>query len=271
MRKKVSGRQRLRSRYLRELTTPEVEAYFRGGGTTALIPAGAVEMHGPHQPIGTDTIIAKAFALRLAEAANGLVFPDIDYSWSGATEGFTGTVSIPPELLMELATWVIVKAHRMGFKRIVVVSIHGTNNAPLTIVVRRVYETHGIVAQYLAPWHGAVPAAQNLFAGKWATAMEASLTLAALEILGQGDLYTEKEMAYDDPAPPLLAAQMPFVGATGFFYTDLRHHGAPNKHTSKARGLQFFDIQVKASLPGIRSLDKYARQARREKNQGWFR
>jgi creatinine amidohydrolase/Fe(II)-dependent formamide hydrolase-like protein len=58
-----------------ELTTPEVEQYLAGGGKTALLPVGSVEMHGPHQPIGTDTLIAKAFALRIAEQADGLVIP----------------------------------------------------------------------------------------------------------------------------------------------------------------------------------------------------
>ena len=57
----------MRSRLLLELTTPEVEAYLAQGGKTALLPVGCVEMHGPHQPIGTDSIVAKAFALRIAD------------------------------------------------------------------------------------------------------------------------------------------------------------------------------------------------------------
>ena len=76
----------MRSRFLLELTTPEVEAYLAEGGTTALLPVGCVEMHGPHQPIGTDSIVAKAFALRIAQAANGIVLPTIHYTWPGSTQ-----------------------------------------------------------------------------------------------------------------------------------------------------------------------------------------
>jgi creatinine amidohydrolase/Fe(II)-dependent formamide hydrolase-like protein len=47
----------MRSRFLLELTTPEVETYLAQGGKTTLLPVGRVEMHGPHQPIGTDSII----------------------------------------------------------------------------------------------------------------------------------------------------------------------------------------------------------------------
>lgn len=47
----------MRSRFLLELTTPEVEEYLSNGDRTAILPVGSVEMHGPHQPIGTDTLI----------------------------------------------------------------------------------------------------------------------------------------------------------------------------------------------------------------------
>jgi creatinine amidohydrolase/Fe(II)-dependent formamide hydrolase-like protein len=262
---------KLRSRFIEELTSPEVAAWMKAGGNTAFLPVGALEMHGPHMPNGTDIIIARGVAQRLAEECNGLVFPDLTYSWAGATEGFAGTISIPPELVMKTVTWILVKMHAQGFRRLVVVSIHGGNNAQLTLCVRRIYETHGIVAQYLNPWVPATPEAAKLFAGKWEPGMEASLTLAALEILGRRDLYSEKEMAYDDPPPPLAAQHMKFQGATGFYYQDLRHHAAPNRFTSRQRARGFIELQVKAFKSGILNLDKYARLAPRQKNQGWFR
>lgn len=262
---------KLRSRYLAELTTPEVAAYLRRGGKTVYLPAGAVEMHGPHQPIGTDTMIARAFSLLLANATDGLVLPEVSYSWAGATDGFAGTISIPPEMVMELVTRIAVHCWKMGFRRVVVVSIHGTNVAPLTICVRRLYETHGVVAQFLNPFLPATPAAEQLFAGPWATGMEASLVLGALTVLGQTDLYSEKEMAYDDPAPQQLIHQNDFKGATGFYYQDPRHHAEPSRQTSRQRALEFFDLQVKAFVPGVKQLDGYARKARHQWNQGWGR
>lgn len=262
---------KLRSRYLIELTTPELSAYLKSSVGTCYIPAGCVESHGPHMPIGTDTMIAKAFSLRMAQETNGIVFPEIHYTWAGAPDGFIGTVSVPPEIAKDTTTWVVIKASRMGFKRIVVVSLHGTNDPPLIVSIRRIYETHGIVAQYLNPWRSAVPSASKLFSGKWADGMEASLTLASLEILGQGGLYSEKEMVYDDPAPKINIADMKFMGTTGFFYQDIRHHVAPTKFTSKERGRKYIEIQVKASIPGVLNLDKYAKKAKEEKNQGWFR
>jgi len=261
----------MRSRFLEDLTSPEAAAYLKRGGRTALIPAGAVEMHGPHMPIGTDTIIARAVSLRLAEAADGLVFPDVPYSWAGATDGFAGTVSIPPERIMDLVTLIAARAWKMGFRRIVVVSIHGTNNAPMTITVRRLYETHGIVAQYLNPFVPAGKEAEALFAGKWGAGKEASMVLASLDILGKSKLYSEDEMKYDDPAPPLDANRLGFQGATGFFYQDLRHHAAPTRFASRSRAHKFIELQVRAFAVSIDGLDKYLRLVKRQENHGWFR
>ena len=261
----------MRSLFLDELTTTEVEAYLKRGGRTALIPVGSVEMHGPHMPIGTDMIIARAFSMRLAAETDGIIFPDVPYSWAGATEGFAGTVSIPPEKFIELVTLVAVKAWKMGFRRIAVVSVHGPNDDTMFLCVRRLFETHGVAAQYLNPWRPQAPGAAEVFAGKWADGKEASLMLASLDILGKRTLYTEKELAHDDPAPPLAVYHMGFKGVTGFFYQDKRHHVAPTRYTSKARGLKFLDMQVKPFVTSIKGLDKYVRLARRQKNQGWFR
>jgi creatinine amidohydrolase/Fe(II)-dependent formamide hydrolase-like protein len=262
---------KLRSLYWAKLTTPEVQRYLLHGGTTVFLPAGAVEMHGPHQPIGTDTLIAEAVSVKLADAVGGLILPEVPYSWAGATDGFAGTISIPPDLFMKLITHILIRCWKMGFRQIVIVSIHGTNNAPLTICVRRIYETHGIVAQYLNPWHPASPEAEALFAGKWSAGKEASMVLAALEILGQQQLYSEKELAYDARPPPQMIHAMNFKGATGFYYQDCRHHVFPTRKTSKQRALAFIDLQVRALAPGIKRLAAYAAQARRQKNQGWGR
>ncbi len=262
---------KLRSLFLDELTTTEVEAYLKRGGRTALIPAGSVEMHGPHMPIGTDTMIARAFCIRLAAETDGIVFPDVAYSWAGATEGFAGTVSVPPEKFMELVTLIAVKAWKTGFRRIAVVSVHGPNDDMMFLCVRRLYEVHGIPAQFINPWRVQSPEAAELFVGKWAGGKEVSLMLASLEVLGKSRLYSEKELAHDDPAPPLLALRMGFKGVTGFFYQDKRHHVAPTRYTSNARGQKFFDAQVKPLAASIQALDKYVRLARRQKNQGWFR
>lgn len=44
-------------------------------GAPAVVPIGALEWHGPHLPLGLDTIVAKAFAERLSERVDGVLLP----------------------------------------------------------------------------------------------------------------------------------------------------------------------------------------------------
>jgi mycofactocin system creatininase family protein len=59
------------------------------------VPVGSCEQHGPHLPLGTDTIIAVALADELAaRRADVLVAPALAMTASGEHAGFAGTVSI---------------------------------------------------------------------------------------------------------------------------------------------------------------------------------
>ena len=75
---------------------------------TLLVPVGSCEQHGPHLPIGTDTTIAEAVAVRAARRLDAaLVAPAITVTASGEHQGFAGTLSIGVDatanLLVELA------------------------------------------------------------------------------------------------------------------------------------------------------------------------
>lgn len=72
------------------------------------IPVGSCEQHGPHLPLGTDSMIAEALAGRLADRVDGVVVgPTITVSASGEHAGFPGTLSIGTDatasVLVELA------------------------------------------------------------------------------------------------------------------------------------------------------------------------
>ena len=60
-----------------------------------LVPLGAVEQHGHHLPLTTDTVIACAVADAAATSLDGaLLAPALAYGASGEHEGFAGTISI---------------------------------------------------------------------------------------------------------------------------------------------------------------------------------
>jgi len=77
-------------RLMSDLTWEE----FRDRAETviALLPLGAVEQHGPHLPLDTDTVVPRAICLRVADRVPAIVVPPIAYGYkSQPTTGGGGT------------------------------------------------------------------------------------------------------------------------------------------------------------------------------------
>lgn len=99
----------------------------------ALIPVGATEQHGPHLPVGTDTILATA----VADAAAGdraLVLPPIAYG-SSMFHGsaLAGTVAFSGEETAATAYRVARACVDSGVRRVLFVNGHVGNAAALWI------------------------------------------------------------------------------------------------------------------------------------------
>jgi len=263
----------MRSRFLMELTTPEVEGYLSRGGQNAFLPVGCVEMHGPHQPIGTDTLIAKAFSLRLAEQTDGLVLPEIHYTWAGSTDGFAGTVSIESDLVQKTVESIAIKVFRMGLRRLLVLNVHHGNHYPLFLSVRQVYEKHHIPAVYINAYEPLGDEIGKIFSGKYEQSKEASLVLASLKILGKESLYSEEEMSRAEQPPAMFDSyeNISKAGTVGYFMQDPRHHACPSKYVSMEKGIEFIEAQVKLMIPVLDHLETYLKDTNEQTNKGWWR
>lgn len=112
-----------------ELTSPAAGA-LRGGATVLLLPVGAVEPHGPHAPLGTDSIISAAVAeaaARQLAAEPGLrvlVLPPIGYGVTRYAAAFPGAVSISERTLEMLVTEVCSAVREQGHPHVVIVNSH---------------------------------------------------------------------------------------------------------------------------------------------------
>lgn len=262
----------MRSRFLAELTTPEIHAYLDRGQGLALLPLGSQEMHGPHLPTATDTLIARAVALKVADLTDGLVLPEVSYTWAGSTDGFAGTISIAPELLTQLLENIVVQVMRGGFTRMAFVNMHGGSNYLLPLLVRRIYEKYlfpVILLTYGAQDEEAVQACGG--AEAWGKSFEASLALAALQILGQPELYAESEMAFEEDAPPFAPELLAIKTTVGYFMQDMRQHACPSSKISRQLGLAVIDRMAAAMAPSVQAIGNYADFTQRQHNTGWQR
>jgi mycofactocin system creatininase family protein len=103
-------------------------------GAVLVVPLGSTEQHGPHLPLGTDTLVAVAVCDRLAAWRDDVVVaPALPYGSSGEHAGFAGTLSIGQAALEQVVVELVRSAD--AFVGVVLASGHGGNAEPLARAV----------------------------------------------------------------------------------------------------------------------------------------
>ena len=126
---------------------------------TVLIPIGALEPQGPHLPLGTDTLAAKYAALKLAEKANVVLAPSINFGYSGWFKGFQGLITIRKDTMTDLLRQYCRSLAESGFKRQLFLSPHLGNNDLIGEVGIELRE-EGVKMALINLWHATNPIAK---------------------------------------------------------------------------------------------------------------
>lgn len=116
-----------------EMTWPEAEKMLKGIDI-AILPVGAVEQHGPHLPLDTDSFDADYLARKVAAACSEpkpFVMPLIPYGVSYHHEDFKGTLSISNDVLARLVYEIGMSAARNKIRKLVIINGHGGNSPAL--------------------------------------------------------------------------------------------------------------------------------------------
>ncbi len=138
------------------LTAPEIRAAAERGNALAVLPVGALEQHGPHLPVITDSRVAwelSAAAARLvADEMPVLVLPAM---WSGMSEHhlpFGGTISLDYAAFSAVLRSVARSVRALGFARLLVVNAHGGNDDPLAVACREIAHEFALPVVAAKPW-----------------------------------------------------------------------------------------------------------------------
>ncbi|MFF1417790.1 creatininase family protein [Streptomyces sp. NPDC058280] len=136
----MSARQPLR---LAEMTTEEAAAAVTAS-PVVIIPAGAFEQHGPGMPLATDTIRAEGVAERVAAelAGRAVIGPQLPVGVSPHHLAFAGTVTLTTTTLAAVVREYVESLYRHGWRKVLVITGHGGNNATLTTVAQDLLTTH---------------------------------------------------------------------------------------------------------------------------------
>ena len=124
-----------RSILLEEMVWPEIETALESGTRTAIIAVGSIEQHGPHLPLNMDTLDGDELSRRIAsELGDALAAPTIRPGCSGHHMEFPGTLTVPPETLMDVIRSYCRSLDKHGFEYLVLVPTHGGNFGPVNTV-----------------------------------------------------------------------------------------------------------------------------------------
>jgi creatinine amidohydrolase len=104
--------------------------------TVAVIPAGSVEQHGLHLPLGVDLYVASALAEELADEPQALLLPPVAVGVSEYHRAFCGTLWAGPEVFKAYVEAILGSLKFHGLRRVLFVNGHGGNVNALQEICR---------------------------------------------------------------------------------------------------------------------------------------
>ncbi len=251
------------SHFVREMPWTELDAHIRRNGLAILV-SGSVECHGPHLPMGTDTLIAEAVALGVARQCDGVIFPPFEYTYSGGTTVFPGTVSIAGQAQQTIARAVLLKLIHDGYRKILHIQWH----APYYVsqqLTREIFEETGVPVLFVGMLNMPLMRSPQMteLIGTEGYTWEAVLAAAALPLLGRTErLHLEKFPADVQPEPrpadPWLNAMAAVGGVVGQYFTHPSQHVPVRRNVDVAAGTRALALMATTIAEVVGPLGQYA-------------
>ena len=129
------------------LTWKQVDALPRDK-TLLVLPTAAIEQHGHHLPLATDTLINNLLlgkALELApKDAHIYALPPVCYGKSNEHIGFPGTLSLSAQTFLAVVRDLGASIAAAGFSKVVLYNTHGGNTSLVDVLARDLRAEFGL-------------------------------------------------------------------------------------------------------------------------------
>jgi creatinine amidohydrolase len=134
--------------------------------TVAVLPTAAVEQHGPHLPLDTDTYLCTRVVEDAADRAEGggpvLVAPTVAFGSSVHHMAFAGTLTLSAETFLAVVSDLCGNLVQHGFRRLLVVNGHGGNSGLVRESVQQLANREPVLAAAVDYWDLADEAASEV-------------------------------------------------------------------------------------------------------------
>jgi len=110
---------------VKEMNPAQIAAVI-GNDPRLIVPVGTCEQHGPHLPLGCDTIIVEHMADDLSEEYGVLRAPTVEYGVNVDSErGFTGNASLRKKTLHRMLNDLLDSWEATGIREFILLTAHG--------------------------------------------------------------------------------------------------------------------------------------------------
>lgn len=218
-------------------------------GRIVLVPIGSVEQHGPHAPLGTDLMIARAIADRVEqEHTDVVVTPAIPIGVAAEHRAFDGSLFVSPDAFRAYLRDVVGSLASHDVAGVVFVNGHGGNVDALTELAQELTRTE-VCHTVTFTWFEAIDLPQPMGHGG---ALETSIILA----IAPEHIHTDR---LDDAAAHGSERWGDWVGGTNLAvdvdeFSDNGVVGDPRDATAEM-GEQLLDAAVDQVLAVVGALD----------------
>lgn len=163
-------------------TWEDVDTYVGNG--VVVIPTGAIEVYGPHLPLGSDSLVSQQIARMAAVRIGAKCLPLMPVGYSADLMSFPGTLTVEPEVFKGYLLGMCRSVRRWGFNRFLFLNTHLGNVRLIDQVVDELLVETTVRCLQIDFWRFAARLGSDLWeSGDWAVGHAGELGTSVLQYL----------------------------------------------------------------------------------------